>query len=239
MNDLLNIFLESTLDFSMNGLLLLHFLLVTYFIGVIISVRRPVGVAFAWIFIVMTFPVIGISLYVLIGERPVGRKLTRKITRMNREYAKITEDMRSMYAADKLKLPIQARSFSLLAEANNGTPVVDGNKVELHTNSLQILQLFIDEINQAKASLHLEFYIWALGGDADRVGEAMIAASKRGVACRVLFDSLGSKDWFKSSWPGRFRNAGIEVTEALPIQIGRFQFRRADIRLHRKIFVIT
>ncbi|HQT21418.1 MAG TPA: phospholipase D-like domain-containing protein, partial [Polynucleobacter sp.] len=30
----------------------------------------------------------------------------------------------------------------------------------------------------------------------------------------------------------------IQVTEALPIQIGRFQFRRADLRLHRKIFVI-
>jgi cardiolipin synthase len=49
---------------------------------------------------------------------------------------------------------------------------------------------------------------------------------------------LGSKDWFKSKWPARFRNAGIQVTEALPIQIGRFQFRRADLRLHRKIFVV-
>ena len=58
------------------------------------------------------------------------------------------------------------------------------------------------------------------------------------MACRVLLDSLGSKDWFKSKWPARFRNAGIQVTEALPIQIGRFQFRRADIRLHRKIFVV-
>jgi cardiolipin synthase len=54
----------------------------------------------------------------------------------------------------------------------------------------------------------------------------------------VLLDSLGSKDWFKSTWPSRFRKAGIEVTEALPIQVGRFQFRRADLRLHRKIFVI-
>jgi cardiolipin synthase len=238
MNPLINIFLNHTFELSFSWILVAHFLLVTYFIGVIISVRRPVGVAFAWIFIVMTFPVLGISLYVLIGERPVGRKLTRKITRMNREYEKITEDMRTLYAGDKLKLPIEARSFSLLAESNNGTPVVAGNKVELFTNSLQILQFFIDEINEAKESLYLEFYIWALGGDADRVGEALIAASKRGIACRVLLDSLGSKDWFKSKWPARFRNAGIEVTEALPIQIGRFQFRRADLRLHRKIFVI-
>jgi cardiolipin synthase len=157
---------------------------------------------------------------------------------MNRQYEKITEDMRAMYAGDRQELPSEARSFSLLAEANNGTPVVAGNKVELHTNSLQILQLFIDEINQARKSLHLEFYIWALGGDADRVGEAVIAASKRGVECKVLLDSLGSSAWFKSHWPARFRNAGIQVTEALPIQIGRFQFRRADLRLHRKIFVI-
>ena len=157
---------------------------------------------------------------------------------MNREYSQITENMRIKYAQDREKLGIEGRAFSLLAESNNGTPVVSGNKVDLHTNSLQILQLFIDEINRAKESLHLEFYIWALGGDADRVGEAVIAASKRGVACRVLLDSLGSKDWFKSKWPGRFRNAGIEVTEALPIQIGRFQFRRADLRLHRKIFII-
>jgi cardiolipin synthase len=238
MNALLNIFLNHTFHLNFNWLLLIHFLLVTYFIGVIISVRRNVGVAFAWIFIVMTFPVLGISLYVLIGERPVGRKLTRKITRMNREYEKITEGMRFLYAGDKLKLPIEARSFSLLAESNNGTPLVAGNKVELFTNSLQILQFFIDEIKRAKESLHLEFYIWALGGDADLVGEALIAASKRGIACRVLLDSLGSKDWFKSKWPARFRNAGIEVTEALPIQIGRFQFRRADLRLHRKIFLI-
>jgi cardiolipin synthase len=238
MNGLLAEILHLSLNLNFDWILLIHFILVTYFIGVIISVRRPVGVAFAWIFIVMSFPVVGICLYVLIGERPVGRKLTRKINRMNREYSVITEDMRRNYAEDKQKLPIEARLFSHLAASNNGTPVVAGNQVELHTNSLHILQLFIDEINQAKESLHLEFYIWALGGDADRVGEAMIAAAKRGIACRVLLDSLGSKDWFKSKWPARFRNAGIEVTEALPIQIGRFQFRRADIRLHRKIFVI-
>jgi cardiolipin synthase len=238
MSDLLNLFLKHAFALNLNWLLLIHVFLVTYFIGVIISVRRPVGVAFAWIFIVMTFPVMGISLYVLIGERPVGRKLTRKIIRMNQEYAAITENMRKRYLADKQQLPLEGRALSLLAESKNGSPVIAGNQIELFTNSLEILRHFIDEINQAKESLHLEFYIWALGGDTDRVGEAMIAAAKRGVACRVLLDSLGSKDWFKSSWPKRFRNAGIQVTEALPIQIGRFQFRRADLRLHRKIFVI-
>jgi len=84
MNDLLGFFINTNSELNLRLILLAHFLLVTYFIFIIISVRRPVGVAFAWIFIVMTFPLLGIGLYILIGERPVGRALTRKIIRMNR-----------------------------------------------------------------------------------------------------------------------------------------------------------
>jgi cardiolipin synthase len=236
--NILSYIFGSVFGFSLIWIPILHASIVLLFGLYLISARRPVGVAFAWFLIVILVPLIGISLYILIGERPVGRKLTRKIVRMNHEYEKITQDMRQQYLADRKKLPLEGQALSLLAESRNGSPVVAGNKIELHTDSLKILQLFINEIHQAKKSLHLEFYIWALGGDADKVGEALIAAAKRGVACRVLLDSLGSKDWFKSKWPARFRNAGIQVTEALPIQFGRFQFRRADLRLHRKIFVI-
>lgn len=236
--NILNYLLGSIFGFSLIWVPIAHAIIVILFGFRLISVRRPVGVVLAWFLIVVLFPVLGISLYILIGERPVGRKLTRKIIRMDKEYAAITDSMRKRYSADRQQLPVEGRALSLLAEAKNGSPVVAGNNIELHTNSLNILQQFIDEINQAKKTLHLEFYIWALGGDADRVGEALIAAAKRGVTCKVLLDSLGSKDWFKSTWPSRFRKAGIQVTEALPIQIGRFQFRRADLRLHRKIFVI-
>ena len=236
--NILSYLFGSIFGFSLIWIPFLHVSIVFLFGLYLISARRPVGVAFAWFLIVILVPLIGISLYVLIGERPVGRKLTRKIIRMNHEYEKMTQIMRQEYLEDRKKLPLAGQALSLLAESRNGSPVVAGNKIELHTESLKILQLFIHEIHQAKKSLHLEFYIWDLGGDADKVGEALITAAKRGVACRVLLDSLGSKDWFKSQWPARFRSAGIQVTEALPIQFGRFQFRRADLRLHRKIFVI-
>ncbi|MBU3594679.1 cardiolipin synthase [Polynucleobacter sp. 71A-WALBACH] len=235
---ILNYLLGSIFGFSLIWVPIVHAVIVILFGFRLISVRRPVGVVLAWFLIVILLPLVGIGLYILIGERPVGRKLTRKIIRMDKEYADITASMRQRYQSDKQLLPVEGRALSLLAESKNGSPVIAGNQIELFTSSLSILQYFIDEINQAKNTLHLEFYIWALGGDADRVGEALIAAAKRGVVCKVLLDSLGSKDWFKSSWPARFRNAGIQVTEALPIQIGRFQFRRADLRLHRKIFVI-
>lgn len=224
--------------YSIPWFLLLHVIVAILFFIRIIWIRRPVSVAISWLLIIVIFPIIGLLLYLAIGERPVGRSLTNKIVRIEKEHAKISKAMRQLHESDRVLLHRDAHAISLLAAAKNGAPVTAGNRIELFTNSLEILQYFVDAIHQAKQSLYMEFYIWALGGDADRVGEALIAASKRGVKCRVLLDSLGSATWFKSSWPKRFQDAKIQVTEALPIQFGRFQFRRADLRLHRKIFVI-
>lgn len=236
--NLIDILIGRQADLSFPWFALAHAVLVILFALRLIWYRRPVSVSFAWFLVVVMLPAVGIVFYVLFGERPVGRTLTKKIVRMEREHAKLRETMRHHYAADRALLPSEANALSLLAESQNGSPVTAGNRIELFTESLSILQTFVAEIDRAKVSLHMEFYIWALGGDADAVGEALIRAAKRGVACRVLLDSLGSKAWFKSAWPARFKEAGIAVTEALPIQLGRFQFRRADLRLHRKIFVI-
>ena len=236
--NLIEILISREENLSFPWLALVHAVLVFLFALRLIWFRRPVSVSFAWFLVVVMLPVIGIVLYVMFGEHPVGRSLTKKIVRVGREHTKLRDSMCQHYAADRLLLPIEAYALSLLAEAKNGSPVTAGNQIELFTESLTILQAFVRDIDEAKVSLHMEFYIWALGGDADLVGEALIRAAKRGVACRVLLDSLGSKNWFKSAWPNRFKEAGIAVTEALPIQLGSFQFRRADLRLHRKIFVI-
>ena len=106
----------SVFGFSLIWVPIAHALIVLLFGIHLISARRPVGVAFAWFLIVILVPLLGIALYVLIGERPVGRKLTRKIVRMNHEYEKITETMRQEFAADRQKLPVEGRALSLLAE---------------------------------------------------------------------------------------------------------------------------
>ncbi len=124
----------SLFGFSLIWVPIAHAVIVLLFGIHLISARRPVGVAFAWFLIVILVPLLGIALYILIGERPVGRKLTRKIIRMNHEYEKITEKMRQEFAADREKLPVEGRALSLLAESKNGAPVVAGNKIELHTD---------------------------------------------------------------------------------------------------------
>ncbi len=56
---------------------------------------------------------------------------------------------------------------------------------------------------------------------ADQVAESLMAAARRGVHCRLLLDSAGSVAFFRSPWVGMMRNAGIEVVEALKVNLMR------------------
>ena len=70
------------------------------------------------------------------------------------------------------------------------------------------------------------------------MAEALIAAAKRGVICRVLVDAVGSKEFLRSNTVQRLRNSGIHVVASLPVGPLRMLMTRADLRNHRKIVVI-
>jgi cardiolipin synthase A/B len=72
----------------------------------------------------------------------------------------------------------------------------------------------------------------------DELLDALLEASKKGVICRLLLDSIGSKKFLRSRTAARMRQGGIEVAEALPAGIIRALFVRIDLRNHRKIAVI-
>ncbi len=96
----------------------------------------------------------------------------------------------------------------------------------------------INDIEQAKQSIRMVFYIWYPGGLADSVASALIQAAKRGVDVKVLLDSAGSHTFFKSHWAKMMRDAGIELVEGLEVSPWRIFLRRLDLRQHRKIIVI-
>ncbi|OZA73032.1 PLDc N-terminal domain-containing protein, partial [Polynucleobacter sp. 39-46-10] len=69
--NIINFLLGSLFGESFIWVPIAHIIIVVLFGFRLISVRRPVGVVLAWFLIVVLFPLIGISLYILIGERPV------------------------------------------------------------------------------------------------------------------------------------------------------------------------
>ncbi len=66
----------------------------------------------------------------------------------------------------------------------------------------------------------------------------MMAAAARGVKCRMLLDDVGSRQFLRSDWVPRLREAGVMVEAALQARLWRLIFVRFDLRLHRKLAII-
>ena len=218
--------------------LLIHPMIVLAFATRIIWIRRPPGVALAWILIVTLVPIVGLAAYFLVGERPIGRDRTQRIEKATPLYRRMTQLLDRRYPDAERHITDQFRPMAHLAEYRGGMPPVPGNRVVLYPDAQSILQALIADIDRAQRCCDLEFYIWNPGGTADLVAAALMRAARRGVLCRVLLDELGSANFWKSVWPAKLRKAGIRLTKACAINPLKLQFGRADLRLHRKIAAI-
>lgn len=203
----------------------------------ILSRRNPPGVAVAWILLILLVPVIGAVLYVMIGERRLGR---RWIERAEAERADLTLRFGAL-SADSTRDPIDAgpvgEPVARLTRALASIPIMGGHKVELISDTGRILQGLIDDIDACRERCSFEFYIWHQGGLVDDLVEALIRAAGRGVAVTALMDGLGSRPSIREGLAARMRAAGIVVVVVLPANALRMVVARVDLRNHRKIAV--
>jgi cardiolipin synthase A/B len=220
--------------------LLVH---VTVVVGLVVRVimrRPPVGVACAWLLLIMALPYVGAVIYLLVGERRIGRGRARKLQTLGLEFHELTSKVirPELLEVDWSRHRGQLQAMGRLGQALAGARVVHGSRLELLADTEQILTAIARDIDASQKSVLMEFYIWNPGGLADEVLEALVRASGRGVRCLVLIDALGARPWWKSRQPERLRAAGVELRAALPVGLLRMLIGRTDLRLHRKIVVI-
>ena len=204
----------------------------------VIWVHRPAGSAFAWLLLVATLPLVGLVFYLLFGERPIGRKRLRRAHAFYASAPSLAAPLWAQDVANLDALPASHRGLARLARRAAGLPVLSGSTLALYAGAESILRAIIDDVDAARESVDMAFYIWNAGGTADEVATALVRAAARGVRCRVLLDALGSKAFLKSAWPARLRGAGVRLEAALAIGPLGLVFQRADLRLHRKIVVV-
>lgn len=214
----------------------LHTLAVSVGIIHILMQKPKVGIAFAWIILIVAFPVAGVALYFLVGERRISLHRRKKLTQ-DRQRVQLAQPQ--LYQQNlPIPLPPHAqRLISLLQASTHETPGI-ASHLQLYADTHAVLHQIAAEIEQAQTSIWMEFYIWYPGGDADVVLTALENAARRGVQCYLLLDDIGSAHWWRSQQPKRLRSAGVQVRRALPSGLFRALVGRTDLRLHRKIVVV-
>lgn len=204
----------------------------------VIMRRRPVGVTFSWLTIVLVFPFVGAIVYLLVGELRLGNRRAQWAATIHEPYMKWLRDLNLRRVDNWTKYGAQSESLARLSERMMGIPALAGNAYRLIPDWQAALRSITEDIDSARRTCHLEFYIWNEGGAADEVAEALIKACERGVICRVLIDAVGSREFLRSDVAQRLRDGGVAVQAALPAGFFRNLFVRFDLRLHRKIVVV-
>jgi cardiolipin synthase len=221
-------------------ILVAHFLVVIGIALRVIMMRPATGIALSWLLLVTMLPFAGAVIYFMIGERRIGFQREKGIGDVRVEYRAITnlETRECLTNVDWSRHPSAARGLDRLGRKVAGSLTVRSSSLALIPDTLEVLRAIARDVDDAKASVLMEFYIWNEGGAADEVLEAVIRAARRGIPCRILVDSVGARPWWKGGQPQRLRDAGVEVRAALPVGFFRVFIGRTDLRLHRKIVVV-
>ena len=199
--------------------------------------RRPNSITTAWLLVVYIFPFFGLFAYLTFGELKIGKRREEQVKTIWPETTqKLGELIKLRGHPDNIS-PL-AKSLFNLCEIRQNIPSTHANEIQTFTNSDDTMQQMVVDINQAQDNIKMVFYIWSVGGKETDVVEALCAAARRGVKCRILVDSAGSHHFFRSKHHKQMVKAGVQIASALPVSLIRAFFRRMDLRQHRKMVLI-
>jgi len=193
-----------------------------------------------WLFVVGSFPLVGLLLYAMFGVDRVARKLLLKEAgnrSLRQSYAAYLPRTQAAY-----EYPPQARTntgdalqFPGILERICTRPLVTGNQIKLMLTGDQVFQNMLHAIENAEHNVNLQTYIFL----ADRVGrqivESLIRKAEEGVEIRFLYDPVGSIDslWFL----GELAQTSVKVQAFTPLNPLKRRFQ-VNLRNHRKLLLV-
>lgn len=197
--------------FVSNALVVVGFALAVIIILRIFREQRQPSSIFAWSFLIISIPPVGIPLYVLLG----GRKLKKKIEAKGL----LTKAARDGNPA----INIQDQFYTT------------GNRVKFLTDGKLAFHTYCNAIKEAEKEIHILTYILGDDETGNTILDLLIKRVRAGVRVRLLIDALGS---FHK--PGKkikaLKAAGGEVYTFMPV-LPFHTHGWANLRNHRKIAV--
>lgn len=219
-------------------ILVAHWLIVVGLSLRVVTRRSPVGVSVAWMAVMFAVPFVGAGVYLLFGEKRLGRRRGKRMTERLAEVRGWQVSLEPTCRAAGVGHDPRTEPLERLAERVFGFPVQAGNRLELLDGFQRIFDALVADIEGARVTCHLSFYLWHEGGRVIEVVDALVRAARRGVRCRVLADAVGSQRFLRGELADRLRRGGVEVRTALPAGPLPAVFSRLDLRNHRKIAAI-
>lgn len=221
------------------------YIITIYFAVRVLFDRRTPAATIGWILLLFSVPIVGIPLFLLIGESRLQGYIKRK-KRRNKRFRHYAKSFETRFRAALPTAPIDtaipsanhilAMRFKKLFHAHG--PVSDPyyNDVSLLDDGQKAFQQIFSAIESAQAYIFVQYYILR----SDRLGielkDLLINKARRGVPVFVLVDDMGSF-WLSKEYIADLKRAGVKVASFLPVT----KIRRGiqiNFRNHRKLVVV-
>ncbi|HXQ48902.1 MAG TPA: cardiolipin synthase [Thermoplasmata archaeon] len=220
------------------GLLLVTFDVVAVFTLIFFERRDPESVL-AWLFAVITLPLIGFVLYLIFGFKYFkNRAFGLKSTGDREILTRVRKGLEPGFADDteqNLTRLVAYPDLARLLWSDCAAFLTEGNEVEVFTDGNEKFEALFSAIGSATQHIHLEYYILRDDALGERLLTALEEKARAGVEVRLLYDDLGNK--IPRLRYRKLTEAGGKVSGFYRALIPSVGFR-INYRNHRKIAVI-
>ena len=211
-----------------------HAVVIVIASGHVILHKRDVRAAIGWCALILFSPIVGAIAYYFFGINRIQRRAARLVA------LRPELDGGALAPAGSTTLPTQFDEelgrLSRTVERATGNQLLAGNVVRSLVNGDEAYPEMLEAITRAERSVLLTTYIF----DNDRVGrlflDALADAAARGVAVRVLVDSVG-KRYSRSPITRALRARNVGTAEFLPSRVP-FRNPYVNLRNHRKLLIV-
>ena len=194
--------------------------------------------ALGYLLIVISFPIVGIIIYLSVGLNYRKKELYRKKLKIDeQEYPKLEDEATALSHntlsenKDKIGHFYQLASFSRdksFTSNNNSTTI-------LVNGEMKFPDVF-ESLRRAKHHIHIEYYIYENDAIGNELAQILIEKAQEGVEVRFIYDDFGSSG-IRKNIAHQLREAGVEAYPFYKIKLIMLA-NRMNYRNHRKIIVV-
>ena len=188
-----------------------------------------------WIMLILAFPVLGLSLYLLAGRSGVTRRMQKRFAQIDAELDGLLrqdEEVMERLERQDLTAANQARYLS----CRGGYPVWQDTDVVFYADAADGLAAQKEAMEKAQKFIFMEYHAIEDAESFEGVRTILAQKARQGVEVRVIYDDVGSIGFINPSFIRRMEAEGIACRVFNPLMPVANVFM--NNRDHRKITVI-
>ncbi|WP_044931634.1 cardiolipin synthase [Oribacterium sp. NK2B42] len=197
--------------------------------------NKTAAMKMPWIILILVLPIMGVSLYLLIGLNGYTRKMRDRYRRIDEVLMPILPKNTEVY--EKLKETDRAAAgISHYIATNALYPVYQNTLIKYYDSAADGLEAQLTALAKAKTFIFMEYHAIDDSVSWNRIEEVLAEKVKQGVEVRVFYDDMGSIGFINMDFCKKLEARGIKCRVFNPLAPGFNAF--LNNRDHRKITVV-